>query len=386
MPNTYSTVQTVIDAVSQDARQQLLSKAGTAGQPILIDYTNRIHKQMLRFSRWEFLRAEPQYFMTAQGQTDYWLGPNDQAGPGQVTTGLNLLDVDRVEKDSVRDFSNNRQLKALGSQPIGWALNQRSGQSRSDRPRAWYQDHNDTNLLHLWPAADNQNPYQPTPQMPIMQSTAGGVLTQRTYNLQLTFVDTLGGESLPSTVGASWTNQADTLQTVVSPTLFFNGTGSGVKYAYYNVYAVEAPANTWTGGLTLQNVSPIPIGTNWTEPTTGLTTTGVNPPVANTLAQMGGYIIQFRYYKARLILSNVDQYVQIPDDYFDVLVNGISALVWKFLQRADDAGACQSLYKNGLTEMVWDKNLFPDNDFMRPDPATYVNQQILGELPETYWS
>jgi hypothetical protein len=39
------------------------------------------------------------------------------------------------------------------------------------------------------------------------------------------------------------------------------------------------------------------------------------------------------------------------------------------------------LYRAGLTEMIADKNLFPEGvEFMRPDTNTYVNTQILGYL------
>jgi len=89
-----STVADIIGKVSQDIRSQL-AVTGT-GEAILIDYTNRIHKQILRFSRWDFILSEPQYFMTYQGQTDYWIGTG--APPeGQVNTGLVLTDVDRIQ-------------------------------------------------------------------------------------------------------------------------------------------------------------------------------------------------------------------------------------------------------------------------------------------------
>ena len=389
------TVQNVIDRVSQDLRLQLESTVGATGVPILIDYTNRIHQQMLRFSRWNFILSETLYFMTAYAQTDYWLGPSDACPTNCVNTGLNLIDVDVIAKNTVRDFSNNRPLGAIGAQPIGPNLNFRSGQTRPNQPAAHWQDRNDPNILHIFPGSDNSNSFSPVPNPPIMSSVVGGGLAQRTYFYQMTFVDSLGGESngsstgspvgssegssVPNSGGVSWTIPAGSLGVVFSPGLDFDSTSSGVIYSSWNLYAGLSE-----GALTKQNAVPMALGTNWTEPTSGLTTTGPITPTSSTLAPMGGYIIAFRYFKDRVTLTNPDQEIQIPDYYVDVLIDGVSALGWKFLQRADDAQACQALFKQGLTSMVWDKNLFPANQFIRPDPATFVNQQILGYLPPDF--
>jgi hypothetical protein len=374
----YPTVNDIVQDVAQDVRQQVTT-VQPPQQTMLIDFTNRIHKQMLRFSRWEFLRSDPVFFITTYGQTDYWLGPDAACPNGTVNTNLNLIDVDRIEKDSVRDFSNNNQLKSLGSQPIGWALNQRSGQTRPDHPRTFWQDRNQVNLLHIYPAPDNQNPYSPVPQPPLANTVAGGALALRTYFLRLTFVDSLGGESAGSSVSVSATIPASQLVSVGTPTLYFTQNASGVQYNGYNVYA-----STQEGTETKQNTTPIEIGTNWTEPTTGLTTTGTIVPTNNTLASMEGYLIQFRYYKDRLDLENLDDTLQIPTDYFDVVVQGVLSYVWRILGRADEAKAAWEMYQAGLKEMIWDKNLFPDSDFIRPDSGSYVNQQILGVLPEDF--
>lgn len=148
----------------------------------------------------------------------------------------------------------------------------------------------------------------------------------------------------------------------------------------YAAQAATLGANA-EGFETLQNIAPVLVGTNWTEPTTGLTTTGPMPPTQSTIAQMGGYIIGFRYYKTRLSLSSLTDVLQVPEDYDDIIVQGVQYLAWKLLGKAAEAQASQQAYRSGLTEMVWDKNLFPDNDFIRPDGGTHVNQQILGYLP-----
>lgn len=382
--NNFSSVGNIIDKVSQDVRTQLSALANTPGQPILIDYVNRTHKQVLRFSRWGFLLSEPLYFMTAFGQTDYWIGPNNAISGAKVNTGLNLIDVDKIKKDEVRDYSNDSALKPLGAQPLGPTLNFRSGQTRQDQPRAFYQDWNDPNVLHIWPGPDNQNTFQPQPSPPILQYAPGGSLPQRNYYVRITFVDSVSGESTGSNISTNLVIPANNLMTVVSPALFFKSNASGIQYASYNIYASNDPSfqpEPDPNSETLQNTSPIQIGVNWTEPTNGLTTTGVSVPTANTLAQMEGYVIGFRYYKVRLDLTQTSQVLQTPTDYDDIIVQGVNYLAFKILGKQQEAMASQQAYKAGLTEMVWDKNLFPDNDFIRPDAGSYVNTQILGYLP-----
>src|SRR5271163_3690023 len=109
---TFPTVQTIINGVSQDIRQQLSALPGVQ-QNALVDYTNRVHKQILRFSRWNFLLSEPMYFLTQLGQSTYWVGPKGQGPAGSVDTGLNLPDCDKFKKDSIVDLSNQTALKWL---------------------------------------------------------------------------------------------------------------------------------------------------------------------------------------------------------------------------------------------------------------------------------
>jgi hypothetical protein len=399
---TFPTVQTIINGVSQDIRTQLSALSGTPGtlnatqQSILVDYTNRVHKQMLRFSRWAFLLSEPQFFLTQKGQSVYWIGPKGQAPPGCVDTGLNFPDVDKIKKDSVSDLSNQANLKWLTSSPIGPNLINRAGQGRPGLPATFGQNPNDPNVLFIYPPPDNENATQPTPQVPVVATTVGGALPLRTYLLKITYVDQLGGESTSTSTGAPLFIPAGQLAVVKSPSMGIfgqlpdGGAVSGLQYNAYNVYAQLA---TFSGGQivndgseTLQNggTGPIPIGTDWTEPNTGLITTGAAVPNNNTLQQINAYVIKFQYYKNRINLSQlsgVGGTLQIPDDYFDVVIQGVQALAWKLLGKDKEASLCYQLYKAGMTEMVADKNLFPEGvEYIRPDTNTYVNTQILGYL------
>jgi len=378
MPYTYSTVADVLGRVSQDTRLQL-SATSAPGQTILIDYTNRVHQQMLRYSRWPFLRSNPQYFMTVKGQTDYWCGPTLSLPVGVVDTGLHLTDLDRVEKNSFRDLSNNNTMKAMDLQPLGGSVNYRSGQSRQGIPAQFWQDINNVNLVHIYPAPDNSNPFAPFPSTPYLTYATGGALASRTYYVRITFVDSNGGESQGSDISAELIIPASNLITVVTPTMYFNKSSDGVLYNKYNVYI-----SLTEGTETLQNLAPIAVGTNWTEPTSGLITTGPSVPTTSTLQPLGGYVMQFRYYKARLTLQATTDTLQIPDNYLDILVHGVNALVWKFLGKDQDSMASFQTFTAGMTQMVWDKNQFPDTDYIRADAATYVNSQVLGIWPASF--
>lgn len=388
---SFPQVADVINGVSQDVRQQLSALINTSGQPILIDYTNRVHKQMLRFSRWNFLKSEPLYFLTNLGQSSYWVGPVGQGPAGTVETNLNLTDVYQFKKDSVMDLSNQQELKWLFTSPQGPNLIDRTGAGRPGLPAVFCQNLNDPNILMIFPPPNNQNNTSPAPQVPIVDAVMGGALPARTELLKITFVDSLGGESTSTTTGAPLYLPASTLSVVKSPATGYFGvlpddnSISGVKYNRYNVYAVQAtlvngvPTNE--GTETLQNSVPILFGTDWTEPTSGLITSGPQVPRNNTLQPMGAYVIKFEYYKNRIKLVTADQYLQIPDDYIDVIINGVTYYAYKIMGKIQEAQMIYSQYKAGLTEMIADKNLFPEGvEFIRPDSNSYVNTQILGYL------
>ena len=389
---SYPQVQDIINGTSQDIHSQL-SPTTNPGLGILVDYTNRVHKQVLRFSRWSFLSSDFQYFLTERGQCKYWLGQAQDQPLGTVDTGLHLNDVDKMKKDDVTDISNLRSLKWLSSPPIGPNLITPTGVQRPGLPSNFIQNPNNPSILEIYPAPDNQNANQITPQTPIMITTAGGALAARTYIVKITFTDQLGGESTASSniiantaAGGQQFMPANKLIVVKSPVVPIPASTSGELYNGYNVYASTAVLVngqvTNEGTETLQNVSPIAIGTDFIEPTSGLTTNGRIPPIVNTLQPLGAYIIRIKYFKSRINLSDPNDFLQVPDDYKDVIINGVNGYAFKLLGKNEEAQSSYQLYRAGLTEMIWDKNLFPEGvNFIRPDVGTYINQQILGFLP-----
>jgi len=375
--NTFPTVQNIIDGCAQDIRGQLASTVGASGQPILIDYTNRIHKQVLRFSNWKFYNSIDYYFITEQGQSQYWVGTSTGRPVGVVDTGLGLQDMGRIEKDSVVDLSNDTAIKWLSAQPFGPQLQDRGGLGRPGLPAVYCQDPNNPNLIAIYPPPDNNNTYQPIPPIPNCSSTVSGSLPQRTYSVLITFVDSFGNESNAPAPGVGRSIAANSVLIVRSPSLPFNKAAGGVTYGWYNVYASETP-----GSETLQNLSPIAFGDDYQEPDLGITSSGQAVPSTNNLTQMNGYIIKFRYYKTRKTLVQPTDFLQVPEDYKDIVIQGVNALAWKLLGKADEASACFQLFRSGLTEMVWDKNQTPSGaEFMRPDGGSYVNQQLMNVWP-----
>ena len=380
-------VQSIIDSVSQDCRNQLASKTVGAAQTALIDYTDRIHKEVLRWSNWPFIESIPKFFLTIQGATDYWLGPVPDRTPGTVQTNLNISDMDKIRKDSVYDMSNFRELKWFRQQPVGPVLTQSTGQSRPGQPSVWIQDvYNNPNVISIYPAPQNLNTYQPLPSTPVCDTQVSGALSARVYYIGITLVDELGGESARCTTNANLYVPANSVAVVRSPKLYFPAASNGVKYASYNVYAVEASdftaSSTDPQTETLQNASPIPIGTDWVEPDTGLITTGAMWPADSSIQPIGGYVIGFTYFRTRKNLITVDDVPLVPEKYRDILINGVSALAWELIGDTNKALTFFQKYTDGYRQMVVDKNLFPEGvEFIRPDSGSYVNQQILGYLP-----
>src|SRR5215831_2001084 len=117
------------------------------------------------------------------------------------------------------------------------------------------------------------------PAAPTTGTTPGGALGATTYFVKVTYVNPSG-----ETVASAESTQAagaNTLLTVTSP--IASGTAT-----QYNVY-VSNTAGGGSGAETLQTPTPINLGTNWTEPTTGLVV-GVAPPVVNST---GGSLPKF---------------------------------------------------------------------------------------------
>jgi hypothetical protein len=103
-----------------------------------------------------------------------------------------------------------------------------------------------------------------TPAAPTLGQTSGGTLAATTYSVKLTYI--ISGVESAASVESSFAVSANNLLTVTSPSSVTGATG-------YNVYVAK-----YSGGEIKQNTSAIAIGTNWTEPTSGLVTGTAAPP------------------------------------------------------------------------------------------------------------
>lgn len=115
-------------------------------------------------------------------------------------------------------------------------------------------------------------------------STVAGSCPSATNFVKLTYVSA-AGETLPSTNSSVVTSSNCAL--VTSPSSVIKATG-------YNVYANTVSA---VSTYTLQNASPIALGSTWTEPSGGITGTGAAAPLADT-SGMGNYGDLIDYVKA----------------------------------------------------------------------------------------
>lgn len=368
-PDSTTTAEDILECTSQDVRKVLNPDEGITAATdtaILLDYTNRISLQMLRFSRWRFLESAPQLFVTVPGVTDYFIGNGTQPF-GTVNTGLAISDLQSVKKNMVFNrstYTGGRALYQTADPPLNWVM------QLPQKPLFWRNDISSPGVLNVYPIPDNNGQQPPlVPGGPIATFTAGGALPQRTYSIVTAFIDSTGGISQAS-VENTFVVPANHLITIGSPVIEVGGaspvvsltTASGVTVGNWSVYA-----STQTAHETLQSAN-IAIGTAWTEPTSGLTTSGAAVPSSPTIALLGGYIIEFRYYKTRAAITAIGQTIQIPDQYKDIVCAGVNWLAYKYLKKDDEAQIWQGVYKTGMTEMIRDKNLFPRTDYINPDP------------------
>lgn len=135
------TASDVLTAVAQDVRNQL-----PADSPILLDYLDRVQRQVLRASKWRFLLSPPQTFNTVPGVSTYWVGDVNLAPAGMENTQLDLLDVYTIKRDSVRDMTGFTNLAGTDESPLGPSWKQ------PGQPIQWQVDLNIPYVLSLYPA------------------------------------------------------------------------------------------------------------------------------------------------------------------------------------------------------------------------------------------
>lgn len=368
----YPTAQNVIDSVAADLLNRIAPE-----DPVLLDYTSRVQLQLLRASRWVFLQSAPQLFVTQLGRTDYWIGPSGQAPLDTIDTGLNIYNLGPIKTDTFYDRSNFRLLSRTKEPILEASFSQRDGKARQGPPRVWRNAPDTPCIVNLYPAPDNQNAYQPVPEAPALSAVFdGNSLPARIYFARVTYVDSLGNESSASNEARVFVPAGSVL--VCQPPLEIVSAASGVQYNSWNLYLYNAGTQTTltSGNETLVNASPMANSVPYQEPDSGFVTGGTSFPTANAVEELGGYLIQFRYYQAKPQVTTITQPLLIPSDYFDVLVAGVNYFTAQFLKDKDSAMYWKAEYDAGVIGMIRDKNLFPKApSFIHPDPASvsYIN-------------
>jgi hypothetical protein len=361
------TAQTVVNSVSTDLLQRIAPE-----DPVLLDYINRVQLQLLRISRWVFLQSPPVQFITQTGQSNYWVGPVGQGPVGVFDTGLNLANLGPIKTDTFYDRSNFRLLKRTQEQLLSNTFTNRDTSSRPGPPRMWRNAPDTPCIINIYPAPDNQNIYQPTPEAPVCSSLSGiGALLNRIYFVRTTLVDSFGNESNASAEARVFVPANSVL--VVQPPVEIPTAASGIQYNRFNVYIFNAGSSETlvTGAETKVTASPLAITAPYQEPGTGFLTGGASYPTANNIEPMYGYIIEFRYYATKPQVNSLTDTLLVPADYFDVLVAGVNMFTAQFLKDESAQAYWQQEYQAGVTGMIRDKNLFPKGpQFMAPDPTS----------------
>lgn len=130
------------------------------------------------------------------------------------------------------------------------------------------------------------------PATPTTGTTIGGALGLFTYYVKITYIDSTG-ESIAS-AEATQIVPALSILTVTSPVASGAATG-------WNVYVSIS-----SGAETLQNSSALAIGTNWTEPTTGLVSGAALPTINTTGMQPFNQFVPDPVASATYIAPTVD--------------------------------------------------------------------------------
>lgn len=366
-----SQTMTVADIIACAKRetQDRFTNSGS-GNAILLDYVNRVQRDIIRRrpKGWDWLKSGTQQFITRHGQTAYWVGPSGSEAAGQVDSGLNLTDVFEVLDGTVIDRSGPCPLFKYGEPPAFFAQNPDSTYG-INRPYWFRNDRFSPNVLEIMPSPSDEPDYELVPLPPHCTTSVSGALADRFYYVKATFLDEAGGEGLASEATRIFV-PASSVLVVKAPQPALTESASGVTYSSYRVYASETE-----GAETLQSTTTA-IGTNWTEPGTGLVA-GAALPTDSDLEPLGGWLIQFRYMPALTKLTATSDVLLIPNRYEDVVCAGVTALGAQFnavdALSAKRAADWSMIYERGVQSMIRDQNPWGPSNFIRPDPSTILS-------------
>lgn len=155
------------------------------------------------------------------------------------------------------------------------------------------------------------------PAIPVLSSTVSGALAAQTYYVVVTYLGPTG-----ETVASSEASLAVAANSVLKVTSPVAATGA----TQWNVYVSNS-----TKTETLQNASPINLGTDWTEPTTGLILNRAPPDTtppgfaSTAFPATSFYSGEMTSFNGSPYLSIVDQNTDIPPTPNWIALNGTLA-------------------------------------------------------------
>ncbi|CAN5950540.1 unnamed protein product [Sphagnum jensenii] len=110
-------------------------------------------------------------------------------------------------------------------------------------------------------------------------------------------------------------------------------------------------------------------------------------PIVSTITPILGYVIAFRYQRAKIPITQSSQILQIPDDYFDVVIAGVNYYANLYTAKMDDEQVKTGLWKRefmeGLSQIRRDLRInFRNTDVISPDPTS---QYMIGTQTGYAW-
>lgn len=383
------TVQNVVDACQRDFMQAI---GGSHAN--LVDYVNRAQLMILRERNWKFMESGVQQFLTQKGQTQYWIGATGAAPVYTVNTKLDLTAKEYIMRDSVRDLVSGKDLMETKHATVRGGMRNDDGSFIYGRPRQWRNSPDTPDILEIYPAPDQQNTFVPVPEAPYISMATGGandIFTgPATYYFSCTF-SSLPANGLADGTGASnpvveglasqtvrvdipgdsvagvpvrYTLTAYPPVPPLGPGAAYTPLSTGLKWSLYIGGSDGAQNRVYTGQALTQTI---------TVPAT--TSAHASPLTVATLPPLGGYVINFKYYKAHASLALVTDTSLIPSKYFDVMVAATNLLAAEYLRdysagREADVAYWSNMYREGIRTMTLEENSAPRNpDHIRPDQA-----------------
>jgi len=208
----------------------------------------------------------------------------------------------------------------------------------------------------------------PIPAAPSVSTTSGGTQPVRTYYVSVTYV-TLQGESLssPETVAAVLANSLLVVTSPATP----NYLDAPSFPTQYNVYIATA-----SGAERLQTATPIALGTNWQEPTSGLIPGQLAPTGWGTLLKLSLPPRMLPYGEGEAERSDAISASGLVQTIF-LWSSEYASFEMQWLARGQEAAAWQDFLKTAIKGTPFD--YYPDAD--APQYSTYFSTEKAYKQP-----